>query len=532
MTVGTRESLRGMLEGLGLFDLGEIHHRTESAALVEQALRRGEGILAAEGPLVVSTGKHTGRAPEDKFVVRDGESEEKVWWDHVNRPLAPERFDALLRGIGAYLGGREVFVQDVDAGADREFGLPVRVITERAWHGLFARTMFWPAGKDRERWQPAFTILDAPGFHSTPERDGTRSSTAIAIDFARRLVLIGGTGYAGEIKKSVFTVLQYLLPPRGVLSMHAAASECPDGGVALFFGLSGTGKTTLSADPSRVLIGDDEHGWSDRGVFNFEHGCYAKVIRLSAEGEPEIHATTRRFGTVLENVACDPATRRLDLNSDAITENTRGAYPIEFIPRASKSGLGGHPRDIFFLTADAFGILPPLARLDADQAMYHFLSGYTAKLAGTEMGVKEPTAVFSACFGAPFLPLHPGVYSRLLGEKIARHRTRVWLLNTGWTGGPYGKGKRIPLASTRGMLDAALSGALETARWRPDPIFRFESPLECPGVPAGILQPRTTWADPKQYDRRASELADRFRRNFRQFEAAVSPRIRAAGPEA
>ncbi len=530
MTVGTRENLPATLESLGLVNLAAVHHRSSPADLVEHAVRRGEGMLAAGGPLVVRTGEHTGRAPNDKFVVRNGECEGKIWWEGQNRPFDGDRFGCLLRGICGYLQRREVFIQDVDAGADPEYRLPVRVIAEHAWHSLFARTMFWPARDDGDGWHPEFTIIDAPGFQAVPEMDGTRSSTVIAIDYARRMVLIGGTGYAGEIKKSVFTVLQYLLPLRGVLSMHAAASEGQDGCVALFFGLSGTGKTTLSADPARVLIGDDEHGWSDRGVFNLEHGCYAKVIRLSPEGEPEIYATTQRFGTLLENVACDAATRRLDLNSDAITENTRGAYPIEFIPRASTSGQGGHPRDIFFLTADAFGVLPPVARLDADQTLYHFLSGYTAKLAGTEMGVKEPTAVFSACFGAPFLALHPGTYARLLGEKISRHRTRVWLLNTGWTGGPYGTGRRIPLALTRKMLEAALSGALEAASWRPDPIFRFESPLECPGVPPELLQPRTTWADRKQYDGRAMELAERFRQNFRPFEAAVAPSIRKAGP--
>jgi len=496
---------------------------------VEEAVRRSEVQLAQGGAVLARTGEHTGRSARDKFVVREPGTDGQIWWGEANVPFAEDRFEALLRRVAAYLEGKEVFLQDCHASADPAHRLPIRVVTEYAWHALFARTMFFTGGTGGKGEEP-FVVIAAPGFRAVPERDGTRSPTFIILNFARRIVLIGGTGYAGEIKKSIFTVLNYLLPQRGVLSMHASANIGPGDHTAVFFGLSGTGKTTLSADSSRTLIGDDEHGWTDRGVFNIESGCYAKVIRLSPEGEPEIYATTRMFGTILENVVHDPSTRALDLDDDSITENTRGAYPIQYIPNASATGLGGHPQDIILLTADAFGILPPIARLTPEQAMYHFLSGYTAKLAGTERGVKEPTTTFSACFGAPFLALHPGVYAKLLGEKIARHRSRAWLLNTGWTGGPYGTGKRMPLGSTRVMLQAALSGALDRARYLPEPVFGLEVPVECPDVPRDLLVPRNTWPSHELYDQKARELAARFRENFRRFEGNVTAEVRGAGP--
>jgi phosphoenolpyruvate carboxykinase (ATP) len=517
-------------KSLTIGNLRAVHANDSTPVLVEEAVMRSEVKLAEGGAILARTGDHTGRSPKDKFVVREPQSEGQIWWGEANVPFPEDRFEALLRRVVAYLEGKEVFLQDCYAAADPAHRLPIRVLTEYAWHSLFARTMFFP-GDGRAEGEDPFVVIAAPGFLAEPGRDGTRSSTFIILNFARRIVLIGGTRYAGEIKKSIFTILNYLLPQRGVLSMHASANIGPQGDTAIFFGLSGTGKTTLSADPSRTLIGDDEHGWTDRGVFNIERGCYAKVIRLSREGEPEIYSTTRMFGTILENVTFDANRRMLDLDDDSITENTRGAYPIEFIPNASSSGLGGHPRDIVLLTADAFGILPPIARLTPEQAMYHFLSGYTAKLAGTERGVKEPSTTFSACFGAPFLALHPGVYAKLLGEKIARHRSRVWLLNTGWTGGPYGTGRRLPLSSTRAMLHAALSGALDQARYLPDPTFGLEVPVECPDVPRDLLVPRQTWPSPELYDQKARELAARFRENFRRFEGNVGSKVRAAGPK-
>jgi phosphoenolpyruvate carboxykinase (ATP) len=525
-----REASTTSLEDLGIVPARSIRRNLATPVLVEEAVRRGEAILVHGGPILARTGEQTGRSPDDKYVVREPSTEGDIGWGPVNVPFDPARFDALLARVAAYLRGKDLFVQDSSACADPEHRLPLRVVTEHAWHGLFARNMFNLEDEEPGDGRPGCTVIAAPGFEAVPGRDGTRSPTFIILHLARRLVLIGGTAYAGEIKKSVFTILNYLLPREGVLPMHAAANLGPAGDVAVFFGLSGTGKTTLSADPRRTLIGDDEHGWTGRGVFNFERGCYAKVIRLSPEGEPEIHATTRRFGTVLENVVCDPRTRRIDLDDASITENTRAAYPIDFIPNASPIGMAGHPRDIVFLTADAFGILPPIARLTPAQARYWFISGYTSKVAGTERGVKEPRATFSACFGAPFLPLLPAVYSRLLGEKIARHGARVWLLNTGWTGGPYGTGRRMPLALTRTMLDAALSGALDAEERFRDPVFGLETPAACPGVPGELLRPRDQWADPRAYDAGARELAARFRENFRRFEAEADPAVRAAGP--
>jgi phosphoenolpyruvate carboxykinase (ATP) len=503
-----------------------------SAALFEEAVRRGEGVTAHEGPLVVRTGEHTGRAADDKFVVRDALTEDRVAWGKSHQPLAGEAFQALHHRVLAYLQGRELFVQDAFAGAEPSCRLPIRVITEHAWHALFARNMFLlPRGDEARRpHEPQFTVLHVPGFRAAPEIDRTRAEVFIILDFTRRLVLIGGTRYAGEIKKSIFTVMNYLLPERGILPMHCSANIGPGGDTALFFGLSGTGKTTLSADPERRLIGDDEHGWSEHGVFNIEGGCYAKVIRLSPEAEPEIYATTRRFGTILENVVIDPETRHIDLDSDAVTENTRASYPLSAIDNAAATGMGDTPRNLIFLACDAFGVLPPISRLTPEQAMYHFLSGYTAKVAGTEVGIKEPKATFSTCFGAPFMPLHPSVYARLLGERMKESGARAWLVNTGWSGGPYGVGERMKIVHTRAMVRAALSGALDGVASEVDPWFGLAVPAAVPGVPAQVLRPRQNWADPQAYDRQARQLAEMFHHNFVQYGDQVSPAVRAAGP--
>jgi phosphoenolpyruvate carboxykinase (ATP) len=503
-----------------------------TAALYEEAVRRQEGLIAAAGPLSCRTGQHTGRSPNDKFVVRDAATEREIDWGKVNRPMDPAQFDTLHTDLLSSLAGRELFVQDVYAGADPAYRLPVRLITEYAWHSLFCRNLFIDDPQAAEAASPQFTIIDSPSFKADPARHGSNSDVVIAVNFGKRLVLIGGTSYAGEMKKSVFSILNYLLPLRGVLSMHCSANVGPAGDVALFFGLSGTGKTTLSSDPDRMLIGDDEHGWSDHGVFNFEGGCYAKTIRLSAEAEPQIYATTRRFGTVLENVVVDPATRELNLDDDRYTENTRAAYPISFVDNAVVSGQAGHPHNVVMLTADAFGVLPPISRLTPQGAMYHFLSGYTAKVAGTEKGVTEPKATFSTCFGAPFLPLAPSRYARMLGEKIARHNARVWLVNTGWSGGPYGIGKRMKIAYTRAMIRAALSGALDAVAYERDPIFNLDVPASCPAVPPDVLKPRTTWSSPGEYDLQASKLARMFADNFKAFESGVTPDVLAAGPKA
>jgi phosphoenolpyruvate carboxykinase (ATP) len=502
-------------------------------SLYGEALRRREGQLAQGGSLVVRTGQHTGRSPNDKFIVEESSSAKHIWWGSVNRPFDASAFEALHQRVLSYLQGKDLFVQDCFVGCDPQFRRPIRVITETAWHSLFARTMFLPAsdtGGDGAPFAPQFTVLHAPNFLAEPERDGTSSPTFIIVHFGAKLILIGGTSYAGEIKKSVFTIMNYLLPLERVLSMHCSANIGPDGSVAVFFGLSGTGKTSLSADSRRTLIGDDEHGWSDRGVFNFENGCYAKMIRLSPEAEPEIYATTQRFGTVLENVTMDPVTRALDLNDESLTENTRGAYPLAFIPNASRTGLGGHPRHIVMLTCDAFGVMPPIAKLTPAQAMYHFLSGYTAKVAGTEQGIVEPKAAFSACFGAPFMALRPGVYAALLGEKIARHEVACWLINTGWTGGPYGTGSRIKIGATRAMVDAALDGRLQGAPTSVHPVFKIEAITRCPGVPDALLDPRSTWSDPAAYDAKANELAERFQRNFASVGEDQPSEIREAGP--
>ena len=502
------------------------------AALYEEAVRKQECVIAAGGPLVCRTGQHTGRSPNDKFVVREASSEAAVDWGKVNQPMEEARWDALHHDILHSLAGKELYVLDCYAGADPVYRLPVRIINELAWHNLFSRNLFIDDPAAAIAHAPEFTVIDVPSFKADPKRHGTKSECVIALNFAKKIVLIGGTSYAGEIKKSIFSVLNYVLPLRNVLSMHCSANIGPSGDTALFFGLSGTGKTTLSSDPDRELIGDDEHGWSDRGVFNFEGGCYAKTIKLSAEAEPQIYATTRRFGTVLENVAFDPVTRALDLDDDRFTENTRAAYPISFIDNAVPSGLGGHPKNIVMLTADAFGVLPPIARLTPQGAMYHFLSGYTAKVAGTEKGVTEPKATFSTCFGAPFLPLVPGRYAKMLGEKIATHRAHVWLVNTGWSGGPYGTGRRMKIAYTRAMVRAALSGALDTVACEHDQRFNLDVPVSCPDVPADVLKPRTTWANPAEYDAQAVKLANMFVENFKSFEADVAADVRAAGPGA
>lgn len=519
------------LEHHGIQNVDEVFWNLTTPHLYEEALRRREGRLAHLGPLVVRTGHHTGRSPNDKFVVREPSSAERIWWGQVNRPMEPEHFERLHRRLLAYLRGKDVFIQDCYVGGDPAYRIPIRVITETAWHNLFARVMFIrPPREILADHVPEFTVIHAPHFHAIPDVDGTRSEVVIAIHFGKRLVLIGGTQYAGEIKKSVFTLLNYLLPQRGVFSMHCSANMSAQGDVALFFGLSGTGKTTLSADPSRILIGDDEHGWSDHGIFNFEGGCYAKVIRLSPLAEPEIFAVTRRFGTILENVGMDSATGRLNLDDDSLTENTRAAYPILYIPHASPDGIGGHPRTVIMLTADAFGVLPPIARLSQAQAMYYFLSGYTAKVAGTERGVTEPQATFSACFGGPFMALSPIVYAEMLGDRLRRHGATVWLINTGWSGGPAGQGQRIRIDYTRAMVSAAVTGALDEVPMRTGPIFGLTVPRSVPGVPDEVLTPRQTWSDQAAYDAQTRRLAGMFAENFKAFADQVPAEVRDVGP--
>jgi phosphoenolpyruvate carboxykinase (ATP) len=522
------------LEALGLVRSGRVHWNLSPAALYEEALRRGEGVLAAEGPLVCKTGQHTGRSPNDKFFVKEASSDRHLHWGTVNKPIDESRFDALHRDMMAHVQDRDLFVLDAWGGTDPTFRLPIRIVNEFAWHNLFARNMFLPETDPARRaaHRPEFTVIDVPTFKSDPAKHGTRSDVFIVVHLGKKLVLIGGTHYAGEIKKSIFTILNYTLPLQGVLSMHCSANIGKGGDTALFFGLSGTGKTTLSSDPERRLIGDDEHGWSDTGIFNFEGGCYAKVIKLSAEAEPQIYATTRRFGTILENVVVDPDTRALNLDDASMTENTRGSYPIDFIDNAEMSGRGGHPKNVVMLTADAYGVLPPIARLTPEGAMYHFLSGYTARVAGTEKGVTEPKAAFSTCFGAPFLPLNPNTYAKMLGERIATHNSRVWLVNTGWTGGPYGVGSRMKIAYTRAMITAALNGQLDRVEYRRHPVFNLDVPAACPGVPDSVLDPRSTWPESAKYDEQAAKLAKMFVDNFKTFENDVAPSVKAAGPKA
>jgi len=515
----------------GLRNINMVYWNLSTGALVERIVSRREGNLGHEGSVVVRTGSHTGRAPNDKFLVCCQEDHENIWWGKVNQSMDPACFERLYDHMRSYYQGRDVFIQDTSAAAHPNYRLPIRVITETAWHSLFARNLFIRLKPEEiPNHVPEFTILHAPGFQANPEEDGTNSEVFVVLNLERRMILIGGTSYAGEIKKSIFSTLNYLLPFKGVLPMHCSANVGDQGDVALFFGLSGTGKTTLSSDPERFLIGDDEHGWGDDGVFNFEGGCYAKTINLSEELEPLIWEATRHFGTILENVSIDPNTRRVDFNDNSLTENTRAAYPIGFLDKIVPEGRGKHPQNIFFLTADAFGVIPPIARLTPEQAMYYFLSGYTSKLAGTEKGVKEPQTTFSACFGAPFLPLHPSVYAKLLGEKIAKHETQVWLVNTGWTGGPYGVGSRIRLPYTRAMVRAALQGTLSDVSMRTDPNFGFSVPEQAPDVPSDVLNPRQTWGEPEAYDQQVKSLISNFSKNFSEYATQVDANIASAGP--
>ncbi len=505
-------------------------------ALLEEAIFRGEGVTSVGGPFIAHTGKHTARSANDKFVVRHSDSEGNIWWGTYNRPYTAEKFEELYRRVLGYLQGRDVFVQDVYAGADETYRLPVRFVTEHAWHSMFIRNMFiQPESlEEYKRFVPEFTLVGVPGFKAIPTIDNTNGETFIILNFEKKLAIIGNTEYAGELKKSVFTLLNYLLPLEGVLSMHCSANVNPEDSndVALFFGLSGTGKTTLSADPTRRLIGDDEHGWSDNGIFNFEGGCYAKVIGLSEAAEPDIYATTKRFGTILENVPFDPITRFIDLDDDTITENTRASYPLEFIANAVPEKRAGHPKNIVLLTCDANGVMPPIARLSPHQALYQFISGYTSKVGGTEVGLgKEPELTFSACFGGPFMVHHPYKYAELLKHKIDRYGARCWLVNTGWVGGPYGVGKRISIRHTRALLNAALSGNLDNVKYTKDPVFGFEVPTECPNVPAEVLSPSSSWGDKKEYARRYKDLAMRFKENFAKFTDNTPPEVVEAGPK-
>ncbi|WP_432430773.1 phosphoenolpyruvate carboxykinase [Chelatococcus daeguensis] len=518
-------------ESFGFKRLKRVFWNFEAPRLYEEALKRGEAMLARGGALAAETGVHTGRSPKDKFIVKDDATRDEVWWDN-NGAITPDQFDALLADFLGHAEGKELFAQDLYGGADPAYRVNARVFTEYAWHSLFIRNLLIrPDESELARFAPQLTIVDLPSFRADPARHGVRSQTVIACDFSRGIVLIGGTSYAGEMKKSVFTFLNYALPGKGVMPMHCSANAGERGDVAVFFGLSGTGKTTLSADPSRTLIGDDEHGWSAGGVFNFEGGCYAKTIRLSREAEPEIYATTERFGTILENVTLDPLTRAPDFDDGSKTENTRCAYPLDFIPNASATGRAGMPKNIVMLTCDAFGILPPIAKLTPAQAMYHFLSGYTAKVAGTEKGVKDPEATFSTCFGAPFMPRHPSVYGNLLRDLIAKHGVDCWLVNTGWTGGKYGVGRRMPIRVTRRLLTAALDGSLNRADFRQDPYFGFAVPTSVPGVEPHILYPVKTWANKAEFAETARRLVGMFRDNFKKFEDHVDADVRSAGPD-
>jgi len=524
------------LENHGLTNLNNVYWNLPTAALYEEFTFRGEGHIAHAGPLLVKSGKHTARAANDKYVVREGTTEDNIWWGEYNRPYSPEKFEELLSRLQGYLQGRDVFVQDCFVGADEEYRLPIRIITEYAWHSVFARNMFiLPESAEAYRQHvPQFTVIAVPLFKAHRPIDSTRTDTFITLNFEQKLCIIGGSGYGGEIKKSVFTLMNYLLPLQGVMTMHCSANvdDKDDDDVALFFGLSGTGKTTLSADPNRRLIGDDEHGWSDNGIFNFEGGCYAKVIRLSATAEPEIYACTKRYGTILENVIVDPVTRLIDLDDDEITENTRASYPLEYIDNAMPEKKAGHPNNIILLTCDASGVMPPIARLTPDQALYQFISGYTAKVGGTEVGLgEEPQITFSTCFGAPFMVHHPSFYAELLRRKIEHYGVNCWLLNTGWVGGAYGVGKRISIKYTRAMLTAALEGSLQKVEYAKDPIFGFEVPKTCPDVPSDVLDPASSWPSKKEYMKKYTQLAMRFVDNFKQFESDCPPEIIKAGPQ-
>ncbi len=524
------------LANQGIATGATIHANLGTAPLVEHAVQNGEGLLSKDGPFVVATGKHTGRSAKDKFIVKDETTADTVWWGKTNVPMDPAHFAALKADFMAELAKKDtLYVADLFGGSQPEHRVNVRVINELAWHNLFIRTLLVrPTAGELDGFVPEYTIIDLPSFRADPARHGTRSETVIAVNFTEKLILIGGTAYAGEMKKSVFGILNFLLPTKGVMPMHCSANIGPDGKTAVFFGLSGTGKTTLSADASRTLIGDDEHGWSDTAVFNFEGGCYAKMIRLSAEAEPEIYATTKRFGTVLENVVIDPVTREIDLDDNSLAENSRGSYPIEFIPNASEDNLGPVPSNLIFLTADAYGVLPPIARLTPEQAMYHFLSGYTARVAGTEIGVTEPEATFSTCFGAPFMPRHPSVYGNLLKERIAKGGVKCWLVNTGWSGGMATMPgiKRMPIKATRALLNAALDGTLNHGEFRKDEFFGFEVPVAVDGVDSKLLDPREAWADPADYEKTAADLVRKFIDNFEQFADHVDQGVRDSAPKA
>ncbi len=522
------------LSAQGLNTNAAVHWNYGTPRLIEEAVKRGEGKFSIGGAFVTATGKHTGRSANDKYTVRDGETENTVWWGKSNQPMTPEAFDRIHAKVLAYLSAKpELFVADLYGGSQPEYRARVRLINEKAWHNAFARTLLVrPDAADLANFDPEFTILHAPGLLMDPAVDGIRSETVIAVNFGRKIICIAGTHYAGEMKKSVFSILNYILPAKGVMPMHCSANMGPNGDTAIFFGLSGTGKTTLSADASRTLIGDDEHGWSDTAVFNFEGGCYAKMIKLSAEAEPEIFATTKRFGTILENVVMNEETRELDFNDNSLAENSRGAYPIDFIPNTSAKNYGPTPKNLIMLTADAYGVLPPIARLTPAQAMYHFLSGYTARVAGTEIGVKEPSATFSTCFGAPFMPRHPSVYGNLLKERIAKGGVDCWLVNTGWTGGAYGTGSRMPIKVTRALLNAALDGSLGKVNFRKDANFGFDVPVSVPGIDDKILDPRATWADSAAYDATAKKLVQQFTDNFAQFSDHVDEGVRQAAPKA
>ena len=518
------------LEHQGITGLGNVYYNFIEPALVEEAVKRGEGRLGKGGAFLCSTGQFTGRSPKDKFVVRTPAVEDSIWWEN-NAPMSPEAFDRLYEDMLAHMKGRDYFVQDLFAGADPEHRLDVRVVTELAWHGLFIRHMLRrPERAELDSFAPEFTIINVPSFKADPARHGCRTETVIALNFDKKVILIANTEYAGENKKSVFTLLNYILPAKGVMAMHCSANHAIGNtdDVAVFFGLSGTGKTTLSADPSRILIGDDEHGWSDKGTFNFEGGCYAKTISLSAEAEPEIYGTTSKFGTVIENMVFDPETLELDFEDASLTQNMRCAYPLDYISNASENGLGGQPKNVIMLTCDAFGVLPPIARLTPAQAMYHFLSGFTSKTPGTERGVLEPTPTFSTCFGAPFMPRRPEVYGKLLQEKIAQTGATCWLVNTGWSGGAFGTGRRMPIKATRALLSAALDGSLNKVTFRKDANFGFEVPVEVPGVDATLLDPRATWADKAAYDAQAAKLVKMFSDNFGQYVPFIDADVKAA----
>ncbi len=516
---------------LGLSNIGNVYWDLSVEALYDEIIKRKEGSKSKDGAIVVTTGQHTGRSPNDKFIVKEASCEDKINWGKVNCPISEEKFNILFNRITKYLHGKDLFIQNLYGGADENYKLPVRVITEFAWHSLFAQDLLiLPDSPTLHTSNETFTIIDVPGCIATPETDGTNSEVFILINFAKKIVIIGGTNYAGEIKKSVFTILNYLLPEKNVFPMHCSANSGKNNDSAIFFGLSGTGKTTLSADPYRKLIGDDEHGWSENGIFNFEGGCYAKVIRLSEKAEPEIFQTTKMFGTVLENVVMNPITNEIDLNDSSLTENTRAGYPLTFIPNHEPSGIGTHPKNIVMLTCDAFGVMPPISKLTKDQAMYHFLSGYTAKVAGTEKGVgNEPQVTFSTCFGAPFMPLHPTVYATMLGEKMDKHNVNVWLVNTGWSGGPFGIGSRIKIAYTRAMVNSALEGKLQNINTEEDKFFGLNYPVSCPYVPSEILNPRNTWKNPIEYDQKALDLVNRFKKNFEQYHQFVSDKILNSG---